>query len=84
MCATVFMEAPTFAALCTIGQSEIRLDPLTLIKDFHVILSGREHNWTRAERAGSFGGSGLSRRRGKELGLEEETETTTWKREKQW
>lgn len=77
------MEASTCAALCTIEQSEIRLDPLTLIKDFHVILSGSEDNWTAAERAGSFGGSVLSRRRGKELGQEGETEATAWKQKKQ-
>lgn len=43
------MEASTCVALCTIGQSEIRLDPLTLIKDFHVRLSGSEDNGTAAE-----------------------------------
>lgn len=57
------MEASTCAALGTIGQSEIRLDPLTLIKDFHVILSGSEDNWIEPEAREGVGTGGRDRSR---------------------
>lgn len=43
------METSTCTALCTTGQSKIRLDPFALIKDFHVSLSGSEDDWMAAE-----------------------------------